>query len=1240
MFKLHRHRSDRLEEKAQFKFYSLQAIEVPRGWDRLVLSLISMESGKVLAKTGKATVRSGNCQWTDAETLWVSEDDASQDLEKCQFKILVSLASSRATILGEVILRLADYMGKEDSGLLFLPLKKCDAGTTLQVKIHYSSPKSKLRVGQSWKEMDLYPKHQSNTDDLDGKSHGSDHRFNSSVRDPSNQLSNTYPEETEDMDTYFSASGSHRSTDSGNSFGRKDSSPKNSFNGNGGKCAGMQDSTGSHISPTNGASPMQELIGSNPSSFNSRSSGSSVHNSMTSWMSNDRFTAPSPKQSDSSKELVEAAEEEIEELHDEVKMWERHSRRLKLDLENLKKEISDKSKHQTNLDRQLSAAYSECDSLRLEVEQLKAALQKLTLKDSDVGVKKSEGMHYVQTELEDELKFQKDTNYDLTQQLRKTQESNIELVSILQELEEMIEKQRLEIADQSQKNHIDEDEQLKNKNSLDNQVEWERKLAQKEDQILMLEERLSNIVKNQGHNGSYSDEIREIEVLKAKINDLERDCTELTDENLDLIFKLKELSKDTSKEPQNIEKKTKPNSINVDELQSQLLLREQERDRLQQSNWELEDLISTIQKEKSQVEEELVSVRKECIDTIKHLQDVEHDLEVLRGSMEFHSSADETLERRLAELERNKTELELYITQIEQENVELSEIVSGLEAQFRHVTNEKESVRLELEDTSSLTANLKNEVEHQTVEVEMKKAELKQKLQETENHLSEVLEGSDLLSQSNSKLQATIESLTEECSSLHKLTEKLKSQDLESHLQVTLLEIELDEKRYDFYKQVELLELKLASIQTGTESKEKSLLSQLDQILEEHKEHGERIAKARILLNKIELEKAIEVENLEKEISNLAAQKSSNFGDLEKIASDEVHEASVLRSDKAKLEWNLQEANSKIKLYETDLQNFRQESENKIAGLIDLLNASKQSEETLMADIERIHQAIDSVKYSEEKYINMENEGELNIKASQAVEVISPSTVEVKKLIHLRNSILGLKNSFDDANSEKQKLVGLLKSLSEEYEELKGEKESLTERVANMLKAISNSEEDRHNRMVLEEKILRLENDLLLKEASCSQEAELKNKLNLLKQTNSEYERKIESLERENHELMNKIQTVEKELMLPRTSLRQEKEVNHGPEISTEPETQDVEANRMDQIQLQRAITEKQAGQPDIPDKNVNADFERISSLETELREMRERYLNVSLQYAQVEAQREELVMQLKSVKKEKRWFS
>lgn len=46
------------------------------------------------------------------------------------------------------------------------------------------------------------------------------------------------------------------------------------------------------------------------------------------------------------------------------------------------------------------------------------------------------------------------------------------------------------------------------------------------------------------------------------------------------------------------------------------------------------------------------------------------------------------------------------------------------------------------------------------------------------------------------------------------------------------------------------------------------------------------------------------------------------------------------------------------------------------------------------------------------------------------------------------------------------------------------------------------------------------------------------------------------------------------------------------------------------------------------------------SSLETELRDLLERYLHMSLKYAEVEAQREELVMKLKETKNVKRWFS
>lgn len=50
--------------------------------------------------------------------------------------------------------------------------------------------------------------------------------------------------------------------------------------------------------------------------------------------------------------------------------------------------------------------------------------------------------------------------------------------------------------------------------------------------------------------------------------------------------------------------------------------------------------------------------------------------------------------------------------------------------------------------------------------------------------------------------------------------------------------------------------------------------------------------------------------------------------------------------------------------------------------------------------------------------------------------------------------------------------------------------------------------------------------------------------------------------------------------------------------------------------------------------------FERTkSSLEAELRDIRERYFHMSLKYAEVEANREELVMKLKASNSGKRWL-
>ena len=52
-----------------------------------------METGKAVAKTNKALVRSGSCQWSEAvsESVHFLQEDASKELEEKIFKFVVSM---------------------------------------------------------------------------------------------------------------------------------------------------------------------------------------------------------------------------------------------------------------------------------------------------------------------------------------------------------------------------------------------------------------------------------------------------------------------------------------------------------------------------------------------------------------------------------------------------------------------------------------------------------------------------------------------------------------------------------------------------------------------------------------------------------------------------------------------------------------------------------------------------------------------------------------------------------------------------------------------------------------------------------------------------------------------------------------------------------------------------------------------------------------------------------------------
>ncbi|XP_068645929.1 uncharacterized protein [Aristolochia californica] len=1514
MFKLHRHKSHKSGERFDFKFSHFEAVQVPKGWDKLVVSVTSVETGKTVAKSNKTFVRNGTCRWTEtlSESIWIAQD-ASKELEECQFKFVLAMGSARSGILGETTVDLTKYINSKVDVSVSLPLKKCSYETILQFKIQCLTPKS--RDEKQLKETTLVVEDSSTGyDDIDNKSDGSDMFSRSIESSSSNQFgSNYYPGDFGSQDMSRSASGSHHSSDSGEvSVGRIFSSPVNNFTGDLYNPFGRQDSAGSQSNTAFSMGANDDPPRSNPPSFNSKTVLPNQWQEVARYSPSRVRTALAQRTANSSsKDLLEAAEDKIEELRSEAKMWERNARKLKLDLDTLNKEYSEQSKHQRDMNLELSASYSERDGLKLEIDQLQQLLEEQ--KASDI-FKKTEAVANLQRQLEDELKFHKQSNSDLSLQLKRTQESNIELVAILQELEETIEQQRQEIENHSSRktemlelqesekklqvyveslersleetieqqrqeieNHssrktemlelqesekklqvyveslersLEEKTQEIKQTQLDSDEEWKSKLSAKQDELTKLQEKLSDTcVEND------VDLITEINFLKAKVQELEMDCNELTEENLALIFKMKESQRSSTGtegsldlEYQNSELKAKvyeleqkikekemvekelielqnkctdletqlhnfkekaydlseeihkrlqaetnvkefaesewqlhhfqdrelywedqhsvtststadtelcrpveqlnrfPNpfmlhqmscengefqvnivnekstslentnlsvqqskimkpklqsdfcrelaekNYEIEKLQASLSFKEEENTALINSVAELETMVSNLQKQKGELEEKLETAKRETDITSKCLDDVKQEMMVLTSSMDLQISNSKLLERRSRELEATKAELESHLSELEEENIQLFERISGMEAQLRYLTNEKEASRLELENSRCKVMDLQNEIERQVTEIERQKVETKQRLQESHNKFSKAHEESEISKRGNLKLQTTIENLMEECSSLQSVNEDLRRQRVELQEKCTNLESKLRESQQSlttFCKYFEILDVKLSSMEREVSSKETYLISEIEALFLEQKDYDRKLTEAQNLLNGAYFEKLAEVESLHREVTHLSAQISSSLDEREKIASDAVLEVSGLRADKAKLEASLQEVVPKVRVYESELNDLRIESKNTIQELNNNLNASKDKENLLRHEFENMKKLVEDSKFSEENSNLVLGDLEVKLKTSeyrrqQLVEDVSYLREELQKISYLQDEILSLKNSLDEIKFEKVKVEELLQLLSEDYEELKREKFSLLEKISSMQKGLAEGEEAKLGKVALEEKLLRLECDLNAREALCAQDADLKNELGRVKRSNSQFQRKIQQLEEEKDECMRRSKTLEEELQVKnghKNSMEKDIDSRHGHLLefhgseklqflqeghdkkdSSLVERTDhldkiqmletklaeaMEANNLYKMQLRSFLSENQNAHGNALNKSLyeedvrNNGFENKDlSLEAELRDLRERYFHMSLKFAEVEAQREDLVMKVKSLKGGTRWFT
>ena len=891
---------------------------------------------------------------------------------------------------------------------------------------------------------------------------------------------------------------------------------------------GRQDSTGSRKSVSHYDYPVNNNSSqSNRSSFNSQNMQDTV--------------ASSYKKTNGSNNSLEATEDTSEELRAEAKMWEMNARKLLGDLEMLRTEFSDQSKKMEGLEMDLSTAYVECDSLKKEVEQLTLSsgdpiVRQKTLEDS---ISQDESIPEIENALKDELKFQKESNANLSLQLKKSQEANVELVSVLQELEETIEQQKLEIEnlsslpsklsaleksfqvseegnmiliqqieqlEESKKNLLAmvqkleealenkiqdiEHAKIPNKKTLqDIEMEYEIKLSAKEEEISSLKARLLDSFPDTCNGGETvsrnvgdADLLEQIEVLNEKVQELEMDCNELTNENLELLFKLKEAktdSKDGGASKDLLSNVFKDQSFSSSEsvasnnlfriFHSEDMLPEENAKKISNDG---HISIRELETSKSAQEVGITDLNNELTDEISEME-----------NLEVNSSSKE---KEIGVLQKLLSELEAKVYHLEQEKLQLEEHVQDK-------TNKQEFQLSELENAKNQSARLQEKIAEMQSEMDSSIEDLEQKLKETQFHYSEAQEECEYLKGENQQLQITIENLEEECDSFEKLNGYLRQQKLELEQYCSLMGARLREssERFDDYcGRVGLLEKKFALMLEEITSKEKNLTAEMDGILDDNRKHMDQ---SQSLLNQMQMEKIVEIQNLKLEIENLSLKLSAAYDEKERIASNALLEVSTLRADKAKLESAFGEVQSEVILSKNEVNVMQTEYKQELKDLTTELADFKFQMEMLMAEHEKLSELVEDYKSRELKFKSTINPLESKLtnteyERQQYMDESRNLKVQLQQTCQFENEIMALKSELNTSNTEKERLKASLCLKSELCEDLKAENTSFERNMSSLEKAASELEHCKRTRTSLEERLMQLENDLDARDARCAQE--------------------------------------------------------------------------------------------------------------------------------------------------------
>ncbi|KAI9117988.1 hypothetical protein K1719_011130 [Acacia pycnantha] len=1325
MFRSTRWRSEKNRIKAVFKL-QFRASQVLQPWvNALSLSIIPENVEKPTTRLEKTAVRDGVCRWENPvyETVKFIRDPKTGKIHDRMYYFVISTGLKKVISIGEVSINFADYAEATKPSTVSLQIKNSQCDAVLHVSIQRLLENDDRREEEECEEAITKSQNKSLRNYLiNGDADESP--TSNSAEDVSSKAITLRSEFSADCRT---SSGSDLTLSSSGSSSGLDT-PKDLVLRNTNIHQKPHDlvSCIAHTSePQKPSENTSTLAHDEHPRLNWDWSAGSEHGLSTDDLTNASHDALPRERSQ------EASDREIERLKAELSALTRQVDVTDLEVQTLRKQIVKESKRGHELSKEIISLKDERDALHTECENLRSFYKRM----DEAKLKSSEqlengDLRTLVEEIRQELNYERALNANLQLQLKKTQESNAELVLAVQDLDGMLEHKNREICNVSNNYRLSKNSQELRGNLSKYETDDEERIVLED---IVKEHR--NIKETHLLEQKIIDLYGEIEIYRRDKDELEMQMEQLAldyeilkQENHDIAYKLEQsqlqeqlkLQCECSSPPaatagNNLATHNESLEINhqgksedffdslatIRELESQIRRLEEELDKHARS---FEADLKAVTHDKVEQEKRAIQAEEALQKTRIHIESLEIELkkqsEDFSDSMTTVKQLESHMRRLERELEKQAESFEADLNAVTQDKVEQEKRTIQAEEALQKTRIHIESLEFELRkqsrDLSDSMATIK-ELESHNKRLE---EELEQQTQSSEADLKAVKQ--DKVAQEQRAI------LVEEA--LQK-----------TRIQIESLEIELKKQSEEFSESMATInELKshIRRLEEELEQHAESFEADLNAMTQDKVEQEQRAIRAEEALRKTRIKNANAVERLQEEFKRLSMQMTSTFFANEKAAMKGFTEASELRVENNLLKEMLQ----KVK---EEPQSVKAHYEVKLKELYNQMDSMKVKTQQMLLEFEDKFKQLENQKkhgekvcrdlFEEMQILKADNEklkGEILCLSDQGEqkEVVGSNLERMKKSSQESETLVqrGIEERDELVNT-----ITLLRKEAEQYldeinkiRHLKDEKETLAEHLKSELEALQTQYrglrhslfEDEAEKEKLRKQIFQLKGDLMkknnalvniekkfkdsngrthlpdgttvvpkstrsssspqnpkemaiLSEKITTLEGLIKSKETALETSTSSFLKKEKELEDKFEELeervgeFNHIGASQKAAEDKSTATLNDEyrgvsgaiELLHGTTHSFEENLvarSSIKSDvNMSKMEVKRFTFDNDDSNLCELSTELGSLKERNKSMENELKEMQERYLEMSLKFAEVEGEREKLVMTVRSLK-------